>query len=70
MQLTRQQKIDFLALMHTGEKHRSVTTKSGERNIIDVTFMDGSKLANGKMVTNVFPEDESRRRGAPTIAGT
>ena len=31
VQLTRQQKIDFLALMHTGEKHRSVTTKSGER---------------------------------------
>ena len=51
VQLTRQQKIDFLALMHTGEKHRSVTTKSGERNVIDVTFLDGSKLANGKMVT-------------------
>ena len=51
MQLSRQQKIDFLALIHTGEKHRSVLTKSGERNIIDVTFIDGSKLTNEKMLT-------------------
>ena len=51
VQLRRQQKMDFLALVNTGEKHRSVTTKSGEKNVIDVTFLDGSKLANGKFAT-------------------
>ena len=51
VQLSRPQKIDFLALINIGEKHRSVVTRIGERNIIDVTFLDGSKLANEKMVT-------------------
>ena len=61
VQLLRSQKIDFLALMNTGEKQRQVTTRIGERNIIDVTFLDGSKLANDKMATITtsmfFPTD-------------
>ena len=67
VQLLRSQTVDFLALMNTGEKQRQVTTRIGERNIIDVTFLDGSKLANEKMATITtsmfFPTD----RGAQAL---
>jgi hypothetical protein len=51
VQLTRKQQVHFLALVRTVEKQRSATTSRGERTIVDVTFVDGSKLANGKMAT-------------------
>ena len=51
VQLPRQQKVDFVTLVRAVEKQRTATTSRGDRTIVDVTFMDGSKLANGKMAT-------------------
>ena len=50
-QLPRKQQVHFLALVRAVEKQRSAITSRGERTIVDVTFVDGSKLANGKMAT-------------------
>ena len=49
VQLSRKQQVHFLALVRAVEKQRSATTSQGERNIVDVTFVDGSELANEKM---------------------
>ena len=63
VQLPRKQQVHFLALVRAVEKQRSAITSRGERTIVDVTFVDGSKLANGKMATiticHVLPENNS-----------
>ena len=41
----------FLALVRSVEKQRIATTARGKRFIVDVTFVDGSTLANGKLAT-------------------
>ncbi len=51
VQLPRKQQVHFLALVHAVEKQRSAITSRGERTIVDVTFVDGSKLANRKIAT-------------------
>ena len=51
VELTRKQQVHFLALVRSVEKQRIATTARGERIIVDVTFVDGSKLANGKLAT-------------------
>ena len=51
MELTRKQQVHFLALVRSVEKQRIATTARGERIIVDVTFVDGSTLANGKLAT-------------------
>ncbi len=63
VQHPRKQQVHFLALVRAVEKQRSTTTSRGERTIVDVTFVDGSKLANGKMATitvaKFFPKTSS-----------
>jgi len=51
VQLPRQQKVDFLAIVRSVLNQRHATTARGERTIVDVTFMDGSTLENGKVAT-------------------
>jgi hypothetical protein len=51
VQLLRQQRVDFLAIVRSVANQRQATTSRGDRIIVDVTFMDGSKLENGKVAT-------------------
>ena len=51
VQLPRKQQVHFLALVRSVEKQRIAIASRDERTIVDVTFVDGSKLANGKMAT-------------------
>ena len=63
VKLSRQQKVDFLALVRSIGDERVATTSRGERIIVDVTFTDGSTLDNGKIATITtsmfFPKTKS-----------
>ena len=55
LRLPRQQKNDFMAIVRSVENKRTATTARGDRTIVDVTLLDGSRLDNGNMATITTP---------------
>ena len=55
LEVPQRQSCDVTVFVKAIENERRCPTKSGDRNIVDVTIIDGSKTSDGKTAQTTFP---------------